>query len=232
MLEKLDNDLKCIKEECLLEDLERISSRLTPNIRENNESNIVLRCIISFVLYELVKKKYGSPDPSFTYNYQVDLTSSERSKVCPLKGDISTVAICIGPYIKTWWDLVYDMAHETVHLLNPILQIDQPYNSIEEGVAVKFAEDVFENYLSAYAPMSEACSSPKIAIDQSNNYLTVYKVAKKIPDEKLKKIREKFGSFGKIDKFENFFELIKEFVSTEEAQTLFKSFTDPANRLR
>ncbi|MEN8283061.1 hypothetical protein [Acinetobacter gerneri] len=231
MLEKLDNDLKCIKEESLLEDLESISSQLTLNIREDNEANIILRSIIAFVLHELVKKNYGFPDPLYTYEYQVDLTSSKWSKVCPLMGDHSTVAICIGPYIKTWWDLVYDMAHETVHTLNPILQIGQPYNSLEEGVAVKFAEDVFENYLSSYAPMLVACSSPKKTFNQSNNYLTAYKATKKIPDEKLKGIRDKFGSFGKIDNFENFYELIKGFVSTEEAQTLFKYFVDPANRI-
>ncbi|HCV3155822.1 hypothetical protein [Acinetobacter baumannii] len=232
MLEKLDTDLKCIKEESLLEDLESISSDLTLNIREDNESNLTLRCIIAYVLHELVKKNYGSPDPLYTYNYQVDLTSSKWSKVSPLMNDHSTVAICIGPYIKTWWDLVYEMAHETVHTLNPILEIGLPYNSLEEGVAVKFAEEVFENYLSNYAPMSVAYSSPRKTFDQTNNYLTAYKAAKKIPNEKLKEIRDKFGSFGKIDNFENFYKLIEGYVGTEEAQTLFRNFIDPANRLK
>lgn len=218
--------------ESIQDDFEKIVPNVTSDIRnQDNEANVDLKCMIAFILRELVIHIYGPPDPAFNYYYHVDLNVSKWSKICPAMEDHTTVAICIGSYIKNWWDLVYDIAHETIHTLNPILDLNVPFNSLEEGVAVKFAEDIFETYLKDYAPMQVACSSPTIAINQSNNYLTAYNAAKKIPNEELKRVRALFGSFGDIDNFENFYGCIKSYVTDIEAQTLFKDFIDPANRL-
>lgn len=230
MLEKLDIDLVSIKEEGLLDDLESISSQLTTNIRDDNYENLILRCMIAYVLHELAKKKYGAPDPLYSYNYQVNLTSSKWSKVCPLMDDHSVVAICIGPYIKTWWDLVYEIAHETIHTLSPLIDPLADYNALEEGVAVKFAEDVYAAYYSDFSPIKIPASSPKNSYNSNNNYLTAYKATDKLSDELLLDVRNCFSGFGRMNDFEKFNQMVGGFLSNKEIKILFDSFKDPSNR--
>ncbi|EHG1331818.1 hypothetical protein [Vibrio vulnificus] len=87
---------------------------------------------------------------------------------------------------KTYWPCtLYELAHETVHLLNPIAGYT---NFLEEGVAVAFSIDMSKS-------LTEHPMSP---IDK--NYKRAYELVRLLPGdlyESASKIREHCGSLGK-----------------------------------
>jgi hypothetical protein len=86
---------------------------------------------------------------------------------------------------KAYWPCtLYELAHETVHLLNPVLGNT---NYLEEGVAVAFSIEMSESETNH--PMTT----------EDPIYLEAYRLVKLLPNnmyESVKMIRDKCGSLG------------------------------------
>ena len=80
-----------------------------------------------------------------------------------------------------WQTALYELAHETVHLLNPIIG---DTNYLEEGIAVAFSVDLSESLTNH--PMSP----------NDEHYSLAWSLVKNLPDDinaSVKKIRDKSG---------------------------------------
>lgn len=86
-----------------------------------------------------------------------------------------------------WPTTLFELAHETIHLLNPIIGFT---NYLEEGVAVAFSIDMSKN--ETVHPMSP----------NNQFYLKALELVSKLPDGvygSAKRIRSKHGSLAKAD---------------------------------
>ena len=85
----------------------------------------------------------------------------------------------------SWPEVVFEMAHETVHLLNPIAGNT---NNLEEGVAVAFSLHVQPSYSICVHP-----SSP--------SYLHVFQLASMLPEgplEAARRARDRVGALSDV----------------------------------
>ena len=203
--------------------LENETNNIHSDIR-NIDNGYLIDCICELLL-TLAEQKYGdtslAPDdihmsPAF---YQlprsrvgVTLETPERPKV--------THIICIGSTVKTWQQFLYELAHETLHLLGPTDTNKNPVARIEEGVAVKFAEDFYNHFVLPFInqrPYSSPLGSP------TSVYYKAHKVTNKIPDEVLKRIRAEFKNFRDVKK-DGLYTLAKKFITEDEATYLSLPF--------
>lgn len=86
---------------------------------------------------------------------------------------------------KYWPCALYELAHETVHLLNPVAGYT---NFLEEGVAVAFSIDMSKKHTAH--PMSP----------EDMYYQRAYELVKQLPNnlyDSAAKVREQCGSLGK-----------------------------------
>ncbi|WP_236734022.1 hypothetical protein, partial [Aliivibrio fischeri] len=86
-----------------------------------------------------------------------------------------------------WPTALYELAHETIHLLNPIVGYT---NYLEEGIAVAFSVDLSKNETTH--PMSP----------NDKYYQRALKLVQLLPDgvyESARSIRNKFGSLGNAE---------------------------------
>jgi hypothetical protein len=86
---------------------------------------------------------------------------------------------------QSWPVAIYELAHESVHLLNPTIG---PGNYLEEGVAVAFSIEMAKKFVGGYFLPPEG-SSYRHALD----------LLSRIPDwnfDQMKAIRSRFGSFS------------------------------------
>jgi hypothetical protein len=171
----------------------------------------------------LVQDLYGSGDDT-----ELDpcprFEPQPQSQIVPLMGDHGTVAIVLGEYVRSWEEVFYDICHESLHLLNPVINVKDSkvrVSSLEEGVAVKFAESMYEKYIKPYCgktPLTSPVKSP------NSQYFLVFNAAKKIPDDVLKEIRSVFGKFSNIDDSEKFKRLVSQYLNDEEIRILVQGF--------
>ncbi len=86
-----------------------------------------------------------------------------------------------------WPTVVYELAHETIHLLNPVTHSEVTY--LEEGVAVAFSIHAQKKY-------RESAQEPNPDKREDRKYAFAYSLVEKLPDSILgsgKKIRQKVG---------------------------------------
>lgn len=89
-----------------------------------------------------------------------------------------------------WPTALYELAHETIHLLNPIVGHT---NYLEEGVAVAFSIDMSKNQTGHPMSPYDKCD------EQSRCYQYAFELVEFLPDgiyESARRIRSKFSSLG------------------------------------
>lgn len=96
----------------------------------------------------------------------------------------------------TWEDAFYEIAHEVIHLLSPVIAEGgkPPVATLDEGVAVYFAEYVYEKYISSYTG-SHPSLSPRGLGPNHRAYANAYALARKLNFEELRRIRDEFSGF-------------------------------------
>ena len=138
-------------------------------------------------------------------------------------GDHDTVAIVLGQHVRSWEEVFYDICHESLHLLNPVINVKDSkvkVCALEEGVAVKFAETMYAKYIRPYCdkiPSTSPVHAPNC------QYFLAYLAAEKIPDDVLKEVRNVFGKFSNIDDSEKFRVLVSDYLSKEEIEILVET---------
>ena len=117
------------------------------------------------------------------------------------------------------------MSHEIIHLLNPLpTRNGVKVCSLDEGIAVKFAEKIYKAFISPYTNALPK-NSPTILVP--NQYNTVYQAVVKIPDGVLRQVRNTLGAFHSITDFEGLKSIVEGHVSESEAELLFSQFAYP-----
>ncbi|MDT3485907.1 hypothetical protein [Stenotrophomonas maltophilia] len=137
-------------------------------------------------------------------------------------GEDDLYGIGIGGGSVIWSDVIYELAHESLHLLDPIADVAvTPVAAIEEGVAVKFAEVVYSEYMRPHGA-TQPVGSRAVAYDA--NYRSAYESTRKIPDNDLKRVRAHFGKFSAVTDTAAYRACVDAHVDDEEAQALAAPF--------
>ncbi|WP_134707106.1 hypothetical protein [Rahnella sp. CJA17(1/100)] len=93
---------------------------------------------------------------------------------------------------------------------------------VTPALAVRYAEEMLDTYLPYIA--RTFVDSPVI---NRNPYYFAWDAARKLPDEVLRKIRETFGAFAKINDRARFAELTSEWLNDDEITLLCEPFEYP-----
>lgn len=224
LLEQIKNDDWTDESRANVKDLIQSSaSDRTLNPRDKTDGNEKLLKATVFIALGTATDMYGVGDETKLYPIPF-FERQPQSQIAPLMDDMSTVGIVLGECVRSWEEVFYDICHESLHLLDPIINVydsNVKVSALEEGVAVKFAEDMYEQYVRPYC-RKKPLTSP--VSDINSQYFKAYSAAKKIPDVVLKDVRKVFGKFSKIDDVEKFKEMVGNFISDEDVKTLVDPF--------
>jgi hypothetical protein len=203
--------------------IESAAEDLSSNPRDRTEGNLKLLNAIMLIVSGAAEDLYGIGDETGLHFLPI-FEDQPRSQIGLLINEPDKVAIVLGEYVKTWEEVFYDICHESLHLLNPVFNVKDDkikVSALEEGCAVKFAEQMYEKYINPFCDKIPS-TSPVNAF--GSQYFTAYSAAKKIPDDVLREVRKTFGRFSNIDDAGKFKELVGEYVSAEEAGVLMRPF--------
>jgi len=181
--------------------------------------------LIQLLVREVVIDKFGLPsiDEDKIYPTPYLSRSHTASQVTQMLATETTPAkyiVVLGTSVYTWEQLFYEMAHECVHLLGPVDSNKYPVSTIEEGVAVKFAEDFIHEYVS---PHTSNLPHLRVSNSPGNNYSEAYQITSKIPYSVLVTVKDRFGVFS-LATNPALYSITKDFISELEASVLCRPF--------
>jgi hypothetical protein len=224
LLEQIENDQCTPKvKETLKGLIESAAIDVTRDPREETEGNKKLLHAAMLVILLKVQDLYGDGDDTELHSTPVFL-DQPQSQIAPIKDDHGKVVLGLGSYVRSWEDVFYEICHEGLHLLDPVINVangEVKVSALEEGCAVKFAEQIYEEHIKPYCN-NVPLTSPIAATD--SQYFSAYSAAKKIPNEILKEVRRVFERFSNIDDHKRFKGLVGEYVSDEEIDVLVSPF--------
>jgi len=209
---------------------EKILSLLDREVQEITEDprdfgNTFAVNVAGILLLEMVERKFGatSLDAEFmSTSPAFSTTPRSQVNVNMVTADHPTAryTIFLGCRINTWHQFFYELAHESIHMLGPANTKEVEIATLDEGVAVKFAEDFYREYIfpSTGVPVPESPLSAPQSV-----YFKAYQAANKIPDVILFEIREKFNNFREV-KNPLFYEMTLNYLSRSEAELLCSAF--------
>ncbi len=209
----------------LRELLSEVGSTITVDPRQQTEANAKLLFCMTFLLFARVESQYGDGSHE-KLSFEPTFQNHPHSQVCPLVNDHDTFGVTVGRHATTWEGVFYEVAHEMVHFLNPVASAhEKELATLEEGVAVKFAEAMYRELISAYTGRP-----PKISpvTTPDNRYNPAFRAASKIPDAILLEIRCRFGSFSAINDSAAFASLTSKYLEQDEIELLMAPFSYPA----
>ncbi|WP_426575544.1 hypothetical protein ACP179_01470 (plasmid) [Xenorhabdus stockiae] len=197
----------------------------------NKECNSLRALILHFMLIDL-EDRYGvMEDGNRTfkipfYNRLREEQGVMNSQIISFHPDHPLAleydyGICIGWRYDSWEQFFYQVSHEAVHLLNPVMNPggNPKVSALEEGVAVRYAEEMLEKYL-PYVSRAFV-DSP---IGENISYHDAWQVTCKLPDTILHQVRQEFGSFGAINDPARFASITSKWLTSEEANLLSGHF--------
>lgn len=207
----------------IMENLEDATSSLNINIRHPDNRRALLH--LSSMLLEIAEERYGESNlKSEDLCLSPSLYPLARSRVGQTMAtdEMPRVQhlVCIGTSVTSWEQLFYEVAHETLHLLGPTDISVDPVARLEEGVAVKFAEDVYESFV---FPFSERKPDSSPADAPWSVYHGAYARTNKVPDSVLKEVRDQFINFKNVES-EGLYKLASAYITEAEAQYLSLPF--------
>ena len=206
--------------EGLLKVIKHHAANATFNPRDRTESNVeLLGHTFDFVL-DTVEALYGEFELDIRPLPILDIPR-ERSVVVSFSDNGKRKwTAAINSNVSNWEDFLYDLCHESIHLLNPV-ERGTRISALEEGVAVKFAEDMFFKYVSHYRPWPPQNSPTN---DQRSQYFKVFLAARKIPNNTLREIRGLFGTFSAVGDCSQLRSMLSPFVDDDETRLLLTEF--------
>ncbi len=123
----------------------------------------------------------------------IDHPGTDRLPVALDRKDPRHYCVLVNSLANTWEEAFYVLAHEVVHLLNPASSESDAVATLEEGVAIAFAETAYTEYITPYTG-SGAQRSPLRG--EYTAYIAAYDAAALITASTLARVRETFGSFA------------------------------------
>ncbi|URN91312.1 MAG: hypothetical protein NAG77_10650 [Pseudomonas protegens] len=181
--------------------------------------------VAGILLLEMVQKKFGvssiNPEvmsifPTFS---TVPRSQVSVNMITP-NNPIARHTIFLGCRINTWHQFFYELAHESIHMLGPVNTKEVEVATLDEGVAVKFAENFYQEYI---FPLTSV-PVPESPLNASQSvYFKAYQATNKIPDIVLFEIRKEFNNFREI-KNPLFYEMTQNYLSRSESELLCSAF--------
>ena len=181
--------------------------------------------VVGILLLEMVQNKFGdsSLDPE-AMSIAPAFSTIRRSQVSVnmITADHPTErhTIFLGCHINTWHQFFYELAHESIHMLGPANTNEVKIATLDEGVAVKFAEDFYREYVFTLTnvPVPESPLNAPQSI-----YYKAYQAANKLPDLVLLEVRKKFNNFREV-RNPLFYEMTMNHLSISESELLCSAF--------
>lgn len=196
---------------------------ITSNPREETDGNRDFLRAMLIAILGAAEDLYGQGEDAEIY-YLPIFKDQPSSQITVGLDAPDHVFMIIGTHANTWEEVFYDIAHESIHLLNPVANAQKKeviVSAMEEGCAVKFAEYMYEKYIEPFCK-EKPVTSPNHP--GGGQYFTAYLAARKIPDDVLKAIREKFGRFSDVDDKEKLKELAASYINDEDIKILVGRF--------
>lgn len=193
--------------------------------RLDTEDNEIALYAMQSALMKGAEKRYGKFEENriFPRPFYMQDEREGNSRIMGLLEDYD-FGIKIGMMFDTWERAFYQVCHEAIHLLNPATApIGQPIiaATLDEGVAVKFAEEMYAEYIADYCSMCYL-DSPLQA--PGNKYEQAYNATRKIPDATLRTIRSEFGGFTQAHDAKHLLDMAGEYIIESEAELLTSNF--------
>lgn len=202
----------------------KFESGCTNSPRDENIDNVYFLRMLTLLAQDKAKSLYGNPE-----NVEIDLDPIFSETRWPSRIAFTLeekYCIELGQSLRTWEDFFYDICHEALHLLNPVKDLKTTtICRLEEGVAVKFAEDCYAAFIYPWK-QQKARNSP-VDNTQAGDYRRAHTITKKIPDSALNSIRKKFGAFYKSNDPTEIHKLAGGYINEDEAIFLSQSFLYP-----
>jgi hypothetical protein len=186
--------------------------------------------VSGILLFELAEKKYGKTSladeamsifPTFSSHYR----SQVGVNIVTVEHPTKRFSIYLGAHINTWEQFFYELAHESIHMLGPACTNEVSVATLDEGVAVKFAENFYQDYIFPVSGLpipSTPLSAPHSV------YFKAFYATDKIPDKTLVEIRKKFRNFHEVSN-PVFYDMTRDYLSKAEADLLCSAFDYSAN---
>jgi len=217
LLEQIENDQFPLKVKADLKELIAAAPSITSNPRDKTDGNISILTAMLTILLGTVQDLYGIGDET-EVSLHPQFLDYQQSQIRFLVGDAPRGIVVLGRYVRTWEEVFYDLCHESLHLLDPVLNIEEAMvSALEEGVAVKFAEQMYAKHIKPYCdsiPVTSPVRAPQ------SQYFRAYCAAEKIPDDVLRGIRNAFGRFSNINHVNKFRELTMAYLNETEIEVL------------
>lgn len=208
----------------LLSTISEFGNAITANPRDDTEenSNILWTALNGFFLH--AAQLYGTAS-EFDRVTRPVFNDHPHSLIAPLVDKPECFAIVIGKYFNTWETVFYEVAHESVHFLHPIANVrENSVATLEEAVAVRFAEDVYSQYMSSYTgspPLHSPLGRPQRSVCP---YAKAYEAVRNASDLSLRTLRKEFGSFSLAFNAEKIFEVCAGEIEKSDAIVLAEPF--------
>lgn len=208
-----------------IEHLSNPSFSVDSDPRLVTEGNVAALYAMQSALMKEAEKRYGEFEKNRIFHrpFYMEDEREGNSRIMALLGDHDS-GIKVGMMFDTWERVFYQVSHETIHLLNPVTApIDQRIISatLDEGVAVKFAEEMYAEYIASYCSLYYLDSPLQMP---GNKYERAYDATRKIPDATLKVVRSEFDGFTKVYDAKRLLELAGEYITESEADLLASNF--------
>jgi len=207
------------------ERLSQVASAVTGDPRQQTDANAELLFCMTLLLFARVEHLYGDGSHE-KLSFHPTFQNHPHSMVCPVADDHDTFGVTVGRHATTWEGVFYEVAHEMVHFLNPVASAhEKQLATLEEGVAVKFAETTYRELISAYTgnpPQISPVTTP------DSRYYPAFKATNKIPDGVLAAVRARFVSFSGVNDVVAFGALTSEYLEQHEIELLMTPFFYPA----
>ncbi|WP_122468951.1 hypothetical protein [Pseudomonas viridiflava] len=181
--------------------------------------------VAGILLLEMAEKKFGKSSlnaESMSIFPAFSTTPRSQVGVNIVTTDHPTAryTIFLGCRINNWHQTFYELAHESIHMLGPANTKEVEIATLDEGVAVKFAEDFYREYIFP----ATGVAIPETPLNASQSvYFKAYQATNKIPDNVLSEIRAKFNNFREV-KNPLFHEMTLDYLSRSEAELLCSAF--------
>lgn len=195
---------------------------MTPNPRDSTGENKDLLHAMLVCAWIQAQQVYGVGEDA-AFDWTPRFKKESPSQIGRIPGEQIKFGVGLGPDLISWEDVFYDICHESLHLLNPVIDVNStPVCTLEEGCAVKFAEQMYEKHIRPYCSENPATSPLR---GGSNQYRSAYLAANKIPNHALHLVRKKFGKFSTINDTLEFTKLVEQYVTEEEIELLINPFS-------
>jgi hypothetical protein len=213
----LGNDLA---RKVLCEGIQQSVAGMTDDPRQSSAGNTQLLHHICVLNLMKAEELYGDSELDKVYLFPF-FQGLPRSMVRALIAPKDKFGLVVAQWADTWEQVFYEIAHESIHLLNPVIPDGRRMATLDEGVAVRFAEENYIDWITPYSkrpPVISPVTQPDLF------YCPAFLATKPIPNTALRAVREEFGSFWAVDDMQRFVSLTGAYVSDDQAELLTGPF--------